>query len=102
MLCKQPLKINYGGITDRFRNNAAAKKYDLEAWFPFQQEYKELVSCSNCKIIFIRKLRLGNANIDGRHGLPDPRARGPLRCQEGQGGESHQKSYGHFLKPEIC
>ncbi|KFA71376.1 hypothetical protein S40288_08236 [Stachybotrys chartarum IBT 40288] len=29
-------------------NNAAAKKYDLEAWFPFQGEYKELVSCSNC------------------------------------------------------
>jgi seryl-tRNA synthetase len=29
-------------------NNAAAKKYDLEAWFPFQSEYKELVSCSNC------------------------------------------------------
>ncbi|KAJ1551512.1 Cytosolic seryl-tRNA synthetase, partial [Nowakowskiella sp. JEL0078] len=29
-------------------NNAAAKKYDLEAWFPFQTEYKELVSCSNC------------------------------------------------------
>ena len=25
-------------------NNAAAKKYDLEAWFPFQGEYKELVS----------------------------------------------------------
>ncbi|PQE11947.1 hypothetical protein CJF31_00000068 [Rutstroemia sp. NJR-2017a BVV2] len=29
-------------------NNAAAKKFDLEAWFPFQGEYKELVSCSNC------------------------------------------------------
>lgn len=29
-------------------NSAAAKKYDLEAWFPFQREYKELVSCSNC------------------------------------------------------
>ena len=29
-------------------NNAAAKKYDLEAWFPYQTEYKELVSCSNC------------------------------------------------------
>ncbi|KAL8734402.1 MAG: hypothetical protein Q9166_001600 [cf. Caloplaca sp. 2 TL-2023] len=29
-------------------NNAAAKKYDLEAWFPFQGGYKELVSCSNC------------------------------------------------------
>lgn len=29
-------------------NNAAAKKCDLEAWFPFQGEYKELVSVSNC------------------------------------------------------
>ncbi|KAK8149503.1 Cytosolic seryl-tRNA synthetase [Beauveria asiatica] len=29
-------------------NNAAAKKLDLEAWFPHQGEYKELVSCSNC------------------------------------------------------
>ncbi|KAK1926682.1 hypothetical protein DB88DRAFT_482669 [Papiliotrema laurentii] len=29
-------------------NNAASIKYDLEAWFPYQGEYKELVSCSNC------------------------------------------------------
>lgn len=29
-------------------NNAAAKKYDLEAWFPHQGEFKELVSVSNC------------------------------------------------------
>ena len=29
-------------------NNAAAKKYDIEAWFPGYGEYKELVSCSNC------------------------------------------------------
>jgi seryl-tRNA synthetase len=29
-------------------NNAAAKKCDLEAWFPYQGEYKELVSVSNC------------------------------------------------------
>lgn len=29
-------------------NNAAAKKHDLEAWFPYQGEYKELVSVSNC------------------------------------------------------
>ncbi len=29
-------------------NNAAAIKNDLEAWFPFHGEYKELVSCSNC------------------------------------------------------
>ena len=29
-------------------NNAAAKKYDLEAWFPASKAYRELVSCSNC------------------------------------------------------
>lgn len=29
-------------------NNAAAKKLDLEAWFPSSGEYRELVSCSNC------------------------------------------------------
>ena len=29
-------------------NNAAAKKYDLEAWFPGYGTYRELVSCSNC------------------------------------------------------
>ena len=26
----------------------AAKKYDIEAWFPSQNAYREIVSCSNC------------------------------------------------------
>ena len=29
-------------------NSAAAKKYDVEAWFPASRTYRELVSCSNC------------------------------------------------------
>jgi seryl-tRNA synthetase len=29
-------------------NDAAAKKYDLEAWFPGYNAFRELVSCSNC------------------------------------------------------
>ena len=29
-------------------NNAAARKHDLEAWFPSSATYRELVSCSNC------------------------------------------------------
>jgi len=29
-------------------NNAAAKKYDLEGWFPGFNTFRELVSCSNC------------------------------------------------------
>lgn len=39
-------------------NNAAAKKYDLEAWFPFQGEFKELVSCSNCTDYQARALEI--------------------------------------------
>lgn len=39
-------------------NNAAAKKFDLEAWFPFQGEYKELVSCSNCTDYQARSLEI--------------------------------------------
>jgi seryl-tRNA synthetase len=29
-------------------NDAASKKYDIEAWFPGYKEYKELMSISNC------------------------------------------------------
>ena len=29
-------------------NGAAAKKYDIEGWFPGYGTYRELVSCSNC------------------------------------------------------
>ena len=39
-------------------NNAAAKKYDLEAYFPYQSEYKELVSCSNCTNYQTRELEI--------------------------------------------
>lgn len=39
-------------------NNAASKKLDLEAWFPFQGEYKELVSCSNCTDYQSRSLEI--------------------------------------------
>ena len=42
------LPYRVAGIVSGALNNAAAIKYDLEAWFPYQGEYKELVSCSNC------------------------------------------------------
>jgi seryl-tRNA synthetase len=46
----QSLKIPYHviAIVSGALNLAAAQKYDLEAWFPFQGAYKELVSVSNC------------------------------------------------------
>ncbi len=39
-------------------NNAAAKKYDLEAWFPGSGAFRELVSCSNCLDYQSRRLHI--------------------------------------------
>ncbi|KAJ7297979.1 hypothetical protein O6H91_Y025000 [Diphasiastrum complanatum] len=39
-------------------NDAAAKKYDLEAWFPASKAYRELVSCSNCTDYQSRSLEI--------------------------------------------
>ncbi len=46
----QSLKLPYRvvDIVSGDLNDAAAKKYDLEAWFPGYGTYRELVSCSNC------------------------------------------------------
>jgi seryl-tRNA synthetase len=46
----QSLGIPYRIVVYRLRslNLAGSIKYDLEAWFPFQGEFKELVSTTNC------------------------------------------------------
>lgn len=46
----QSLELPYRvvSIVSGALNDAAAKKYDLEAWFPGYNDFRELVSCSNC------------------------------------------------------
>jgi seryl-tRNA synthetase len=46
----------------------AAKKYDIEAWFPRQRAYREVVSCSNCTDYQARRLgiRMGKAGKPGK------------------------------------
>ncbi len=39
-------------------NDNAAKKYDIEVWFPAQQKYREVVSGSNCTDYQARKLNI--------------------------------------------
>ena len=36
----------------------AAKKYDLEAWLPSQERYREVTSCSNCTDYQARRLKV--------------------------------------------
>jgi len=62
-------------------NLAAAKKCDLEAWFPFQGEYKELVSVSNCTDYQSRRLEI-------RSGLANK--------------EQKRKVYVHMLNGTLC
>ena len=43
----------------------AAKKYDLEAWLPGVQTFKEVVSCSNCTDYQANRLRMRYRTSDG-------------------------------------
>ncbi|KAF9450043.1 serine-tRNA ligase [Macrolepiota fuliginosa MF-IS2] len=52
------LRYRLVAIVSGALNLAAAQKYDLEAWFPFQRGYKELVSCSNCTDYQSRRLEV--------------------------------------------
>ncbi|MFP5023204.1 serine--tRNA ligase [Pseudonocardia phyllosphaerae] len=38
--------------------NPAAKKYDIEAWFPVQERYREITSCSNTTDYQARRLNI--------------------------------------------
>ena len=62
-------------------NDAAIKKYDLEAWFPGQNAYRELVSCSNCTDYQSRSME--------------------TRCGNKVKGEA-AASYCHFLNSTLC
>lgn len=80
----QSLKLPYRVvvIVSGALNNAAAKKYDLEAWFPFQGEYKELVSCSNCTDYQTRELE--------------------IRYGQKKGAIDSRKTYCHALNGTLC
>ena len=46
-------------------NDNGAKKYDLEVWFPAQNTYREVASCTNCTDYQARKLNLKFINKKG-------------------------------------
>jgi len=43
----------------------AAKKYDIEAWMPAQNAYREIVSCSNCTDYQARRLNIKYREKEG-------------------------------------
>lgn len=65
----QSLGLSYRvvNIVSGALNNAAAKKLDLEAYFPASKTFRELVSCSNCTDYQSRRLevRYGASKTQG-------------------------------------
>ena len=49
---------------------AAAKKYDIEAWLPGQQRYREVTSCSNYTDYGARRAQTRMRATDGAIGVP--------------------------------
>jgi hypothetical protein len=62
-------------------NNAAIRKYDLEAWFPGYNAYRELVSSSNCTDYQSRAME--------------------IRCGNKKLGDT-EKKYVHMLNATLC
>jgi seryl-tRNA synthetase len=81
----QSLELPYRviNIVSGALNDAAAKKYDLEAWFPGYNTYRELVSCSNCTDFQSRGLDI---KIGGKK--TDKDSKGP--------------EYAHMLNGTLC
>ncbi|MBA3798110.1 MAG: serine--tRNA ligase [Geodermatophilaceae bacterium] len=46
--------------------SSAVRKYDCEAWFPSQSDYRELTSTSNCTTFQARRLNIRYRDEDGR------------------------------------
>jgi seryl-tRNA synthetase len=48
----------------------AAKKYDIEAWYPRQKAYREVISCSNCTDYQARRLNIRAGKVGGDKFVP--------------------------------
>ncbi|GAA4993565.1 serine--tRNA ligase [Pseudonocardia tropica] len=83
--------------------NPAAKKYDIEAWFPVQERYREITSCSNTTDYQARRLnvrfrREAGAPTENVHTLngTGATARAMLAIME-----NFQDAHGTVTVPEV-
>ena len=80
---------------------ASAAKNDIEAWFPGQQAYREITSCSNTTDFQARRLKVRMRTDKGNevvHTLNGPRAQGRTILALL---ENHQQPDGSVVIPEA-
>lgn len=81
---------------------SAAKKYDIEAWFPSQETYREVTSCSNTTDFQARRLRIrtrteaGTALVHTLNGTAVAVGRTILAILE-----NHQQADGSVVIPAV-
>src|SRR5579863_1207170 len=82
----------------------AAKTYDLEAWLPGQQAWREISSCSNCRDFQARRMNARFRSADGKslahvhtlNGSGIAVGRALIAVME-----NHQQADGSILIPEV-
>ena len=62
--CELPYRVIHTAAGDL--GSSAARKYDIEAWVPSQETYRELTSTSNCTTFQARRLNMRYRKDDGR------------------------------------
>ncbi len=82
----------------------AAKKYDLEAWMPVQNSYREMVSCSNCTSyqsirLGIRYGKIGSGEKESLHTLNSTAIATPRAIVAIM--ENHQNADGSITIPKA-
>jgi len=81
---------------------SAAKKYDIEAWFPGQDRFREITSCSNTTDFQARRLNVrfksenGNTLVHTLNGTAIAVGRILIALME-----NHQQADGSILIPEV-
>ena len=82
--------------------SSAAKKYDIEAWIPSQDAYREITSCSNTTDFQSRRLKIrfrsdeGNQLVHTLNGTAVAVGRTLLAIME-----NHQQADGTIVVPEV-
>ena len=62
--CELPYRVIHTAAGDL--GSSAARKYDIEAWVPSQETYRELTSTSNCTTFQARRLNIRYRKEDGK------------------------------------
>jgi len=81
----------------------AAKKYDIEAWSPRQQAYREVISCSNCTDYQARRLNIRAGKVGGEKFVPHTLNATAMATSRGMVAvlENYQNADGSVTIPEV-